>query len=342
MSSRRTFIKGSMQSAAAAAVAATCPAVAASGSNAIEREKARDVPLIGRISISRSGLPAEFWDANSRAATIIAETYSNKLAARELLEDPAKFMKASGIDLGSPLVKDELLSLLAVTVDPAFSQLVSEKNYASVFRLLEASGLNSGFNPSALKIRIRTVLKMKSKEVEQMLGSLRGNKRELSYRLAIESGGHVSPEDLAVVKDIFSANLSTRGEEGVVALSVAALYVTVAAYVVLWVAVGAWVFTSGPDDGSTEHSSVKTNESARVAKLDPDLMQDYERVLKIAILSGDRNIAHEGMLRLIKAESVAIVGALRECGYLAGPQSDDKALVDIATRYAARAAGVGA
>lgn len=341
MANRRNFIKRSVQSAAAAAAAAALPATASHRHNMVDGT-CQSPPLIGKLLISRSGLPVEFWDANSRIATIIAQAYSDGDAASKLLNDLPGFMKSAGIDVTASTAKDETISLLAVTVDPDFSKFMKDGDYSSAFRLLEAVGLNTGFNPDSLRSRIEEALASKSKEIDQIISvsHASGSKSELLLRLARNSGGNVSPEDLAVVKDIFTSSLSARSEQAIVALSIAALYVTVAAYVVLWVAVGAWVFTSGPDDGSNDGQRNGRQEGARISRLDPDLMQDYERAIKIASLTGDEGIAREGMLRLLRAESTAIISALRACGHLSGSPAHDHELVDVATQYAARVAGV--
>lgn len=341
MSNRRDFIKRGMQSAAAAAAAAALPA-GASHRHSIVDGTCESPPMIGKLLISRSGLPAEFWDANSRVATIIAQAHSESDSASKLLSDLPGFMNSAGFNIGSSAVTDETISLLAVAVDPDFSKFMQNGDYSSAFLLLEASGLSTGFKPDSLSSRIEVALKSKSEEIENIIAASRasGTTSELLHRLATTSGGNISPEDLAVVKDIFASNLSTRSQEAVVALSIAALYVTVAAYVVLWVAVGAWVFTSGPDDESNNNQRASRQRESRISRLDPDLMQDYERTLKIASLTGDEGIAREGILRLLRAESTAIISALRTCGYLSGSPSNDEELVDVATQYAARAAGV--
>lgn len=339
---RRQFLQGSMKG-----IAATAAGIAVGGKALAEpiqpQKQPAATPVMGSLSISRSGLPPQFWAAHAEIAEVIADTSANREKAERLLTNPAAYLREIGVNIGSHEIYDESASVLAVTLDKEFQFAVAEGDYAKVMLYLQSAKVTSGFNGEGLRKAVERILNAQSQSLGAEVKArfpVPMEHNALMQRMAAEGLGSASADDLAIIRDVFESNLSTKGQDALLAVSIAAIFVTAAAYVVVWVVVGAWVLTSGPDEEQNEQQRVRGGRGERIASLDPVLMGDYERTLKVAALTGDREITRLAMVNLIRAESEAVIGALRSCGYLRGPASNDEDLVAATTRYAVRVAGV--
>lgn len=339
---RRKFIQASVTGVAASAISTTVASSVVQSQQQPLNDPGRQKQLIGKICISRSGLPPEFWNANSSIAEILCNVRTDR-RAQALLSDPVSYLRGIGVSIHSEAFDDESITLLSLSLDEDFQKAIDCKDYQLVLSYIGAAGTTGNFNSRKLQSKVLEILDQNKGELREQLELNRldqASETDAFYKMATELNGSISLDDLSAIHGVFSANLSAKALRSGLAVSIAAIFVTAAAYVVVVVAVGAWVWVSGPGDEQSGNNRSQFRTRGRLSQIDPELVNDYERTLKISTLTGEPEIARQGFLKLIRAESEAVVGALRSCGYLSDAPSNDEDLVNAATHYAARVAGL--
>jgi hypothetical protein len=73
-----------------------------------------------------------------------------------------------------------------------------------------------------------------------------------------------------------------------------------------------------------------------IARLEPGLLENYERLSRIAAITGDRAIADHAIEALVRDESAAVVGAMEAAGLIHVHPDQRQATVAALAAYARR------
>lgn len=205
--------------------------------------------LIGTLAISRSGLPVDYWASSSRAARLMMHVREPHKAGASKVGTVRELLVAHGLDDSPETALDPNIELMKVILSPAFKDALEARDFASVLAAIREGG--GGVTPQAMRSQEQLRMRMMadSNEIRQIAQHHLGrNKRatdDTLRRLLCDGQGIVTEEDLAIAASMISSRGPGLPGEALISLSVAAIFVTAAAYVVVVVAVGAWIWFQG-------------------------------------------------------------------------------------------------
>lgn len=296
---------------------------------------------IGVLAISRSGLSPTYWtDATSAAYCLVQSALAPDDQA---IDNTNAFLRGLGLHDNNLISNDDNVAALILVNSTGFKSALRAKDYDRALDLICGTGGNSARQGARLQVLLEELLSSRAQEIFEDLESITGpnstGQQHTALALVEEGKGFPTEDDLALARSVLQQHLRSDAQAMLVAVSVAAILVTAAAYVVVWVAVGAWVWVSGLEVPRSFDADSKFPDQ-RISQLDQQLMSDHERALTIARLTGSVELAGASMRRLIALESEAIVAALRNCRLLKSAPSTDNELARLLTSYGCRAAGL--
>ncbi|MCD9087700.1 hypothetical protein [Stenotrophomonas sp. SY1] len=337
---RRTLI----QSALVAAPLAASTALASGGSRLFGKPgsvvESANVTGGLRIPLSNTGIPEQYWGKIRGLTELVTGVLNSASEAAEFSTSPAAYLNKHGIDSSDPVLQDENVRLLAVISNPSAQAAINNRDYSRLFKFLTASGALS-FNSTRLQDEISKSLSKNAAEVSALIGrggsSLSSADREALLQFIEASGGAVSEDDLALTYTLINSELPDAAPMAISVVAIALALVTAVAVGFVAVYVAVWVI-GGPVAGA-QRSFSNTN-FAKLLEADPTLSSSYERVARIAALTGDPEIFNEGTRSLITAECGAIIGAMRQQNIIRLNNDGADRLIEALSTYSYRVVGV--
>ena len=195
------------------------------------------------------------------------------------------------------------------------------------------------FDSSRLQIELTKALSKNATEVSELISqsgsNLSGNDRETLLTFIEASGGELSEDDIALTYQLVTSELNDAAPSALAVVAIALALVTAVAvgFVVVYTAI--WVV-----GGPLEKSSLSNTGFGKLLEADPALSSNFERVARIAALTGDRQILQEGTRNLITAECTAIIGAMRQENIIRISNEGANRLVEALSTYSYKMVGV--
>lgn len=288
------------------------------------------------LSLSRTGLPEKFWEKIRSITSLVNGVLRSPTESAAFSASPGSYLSKFGLDGSDAILRDETVRLLAAISDPHVRQAISQKNYKEVITYLKNSGAIN-FDSSNLEKSLVAVIRANESEIREIISrnpnaSLDSDRETYLSILSAASPG-LTEDDLAITYKLISSEL--EGPQLAIVLAVNALVVaTVAVAAVLWIYVAGWVI-GGPLD-----SLVSTTSFGKLAEVDPNLVKNYERVAKIAALTGEREIIEQGARDLVISECAAIVNAMRTVGIIQVSDASADRIIETLSLYAYKTVGV--
>lgn len=335
---RRTFIQSTLISApiAAGTAAATNRVFGTPGSVSEGRNFVAGSGDRLYLSLSRTGLPEEFWTRARSLTKMISGVLQSPTEAKKFWTSPAKYLSNFGVDGSDAVLRDETVRLLSAISDPKVKSAIADKDYKATLSYLKSAGAIS-FDSSHLEKELIAALKKNADEVRAVLSrsatSIPRSDRETYLALLGESGTGLTEDELALTYELISSDIE-ESELAIVVVTIAIALVTVAVGAVLWVYTAGWV-VGGPLEKAVSGTSF-----GKLAEADPALITNFERVTKIAALTGEKEIVEQGARELIIAECSAIVQALRTADLIHVKDDAAERIIETMAIYAYRMVGV--
>jgi hypothetical protein len=357
--SRRKFLKSS-----ALVFGAPIAAVAGSRLYGVPASVApRDLPDVSKftLSLSRAGVPPKLWESLARVGDLWERVLTDEGESASFNSAPAAYMQALGLDSSDKTVVHESVVMLRAMASPEVKDCLRAGDYAGMFSHLSSAGAFEEQSPSALENKIVTALSDNMEELRQTVELWSANTQvNDDFLSSLERAGvPVSEDDLTAIAQVLSgvSGPSPMCVPAVCVVAVAvAIGVTVVGYasvvlaatVVLLVAVSisATVQTAvGVGGGCTPPRCIHPNGatapfSGVYARLEPSMIRNFDRSLRLAALTKDGNIEIEAMRSMISIEVSAVLKALKRVDLLNVRDESMPAAIDAVTSYAWKTLGI--
>lgn len=323
-----------------------------------------------QLPLSRSGTSNELWDSLGRIGYLWDNVLCDSTEAASFFASPSTYMTAIGLDGSDATLAHESLVLLQQMASPAVNQCLVNNDYTGLYSLLASSGAFQSQGPSALQNTLATIFAANKAELQQAIVAQSGDPTSTATMLTLlrQTGVPVSEDDLAAVSQVLANATSASGPAPmcVPAVCAAAIAVVVLAYVSVAIAatvvlvvgvyisaatVSAIVASTGtavsggsvcthPHTTCIRPNGVSPPFNGTYARMDPSVMQDLDRSLKLAAMASDGNFEIEGIRSAIATEVAAVLGALKQTDLLAISDTAMPDVIDAVTAYAWKANGV--
>ncbi|MGO4552250.1 hypothetical protein AB4059_14270 [Lysobacter sp. 2RAF19] len=319
---RRSFIQAALLSIPATQAAATDRLFGTPGSVAIANKRS----LRFALPLERSGVPRQFWAQLDAIATSIHDAMRSATQGRALSEDPANYLRSRGLDTSDRTLSDESVRLAVALSDPHIKHAIAIGDYTNLFNLLEAAGMLNRPAPSILQKRVETILSDNAAELRQHLDRRRTAQDIGLLGMLNDGSAAATIDDLSATREFLSRGIYDPTRMAVV-ISIVAAVVTAVVAVMVAVIVAIPVVAYG------------VAAAARIARLDPILMDNYQRLSHVGTIIGDQRLTEHALREVIRAEAVAVVDAMRAMRLMSIPDSARDEAIDVLALYAWKAAG---
>lgn len=310
---RRRFIQAALLTVPAAATAATGARLyGAPGSIAPTAESMASKKLL--LPLSKSGMPPQFWAEIQSITSVIQNVIESPSEGELFSASPAAYLAKHGLDSSEATLQEESIKIIEILTRPDVKRDLAAKDYSSLMNRLKSSGALINFDSTNLQRQLEVILTNNAEEIRHILAERIANspeaEREVFLRIMDGDGSPASEDDLAITYNLISASIE-ESPLSIVIVTIALLAVTVAVDILLWVAVAAWVTVY-----ETETQSSASAGMGKLSKIDPDLSTNYERINRIGVITGDKQIIEQNTRDLILLETSAVVNAMRNSGIL--------------------------
>lgn len=319
-----------------------------------------------KLSLSKAAVPTTLWDSLSRVGVLWQNVISSDDEQKCFFNDPKAYFESIGLDGSDRTLMEESVVLLHSMCDPSFNKDLASGNYESVFDRLLATGVLSAHDPTVLELRIADAMNTQREEIlasaEAVRSTIGIEQEEKIAEAFLNIGDSVSEDDLFIIAQFFKggtgalSDLAVIRPEGsfflvVVAAGIAALavaYVSVAIAVtvaiIAGVAISLGVKVAVAASGSDQIPSLSVEQGGDIhpfdgtyARLDPSLMNNTNRLLRLGKLTGNKNLQVYAVRMMIRAEVEAVVNALYRTGIINMPSESRARIIDVLSRYSANA-----
>jgi type IV secretory pathway TrbD component len=280
------------------------------------------------LPLSRSGVPVEFWTQLDALGRCIQDAMTSPAQGRALHANPATYLRAHGLDASDATLADESVRLAVALSDPHVKRSLATRDYARLFTRLGAAGLIDRRAPSMLQAKLESALASNAATIRQLLVERTATvPSQQNGMLALLQDGTrtVTIDDLAAARDLLlrGANLPAR-MAAVVSIVAVVVTVVIAVMIAVVVAIPVWAYGIEPMRGA--------------AKLEPTMMDNYQRLSRVAAITGDTELAKHAIETLVRDESAAIIGAMESIGLIRIHPSRRKETIEALAAYARKAA----
>lgn len=293
------------------------------------------------LPISRSGLPPEFWkDIQSISAAVI-RIFDSEDAASRFHANPVGYMQEHGLDTSDRVMANGSFRLLTSLSDPGTKDYIRRKDYSGFLAKLRQNGVLNGFQSADLTRRIESGINSRRQEIQAMMNrrfSDTPSQREALLSALGDERHSLSEEDLSIASELLSMDMTGPLATFVLVVAIAAVLITVLAEVMVFTVVTAWVSVHGPELGISPPEVGLS--PPMVAMLDPQVGEDMDRIGRISILSGDREILVRGMQEAVIAEMTAVVTAMQNSGLLSLSHEQSERIIEAMSTYAIKTTGL--
>jgi hypothetical protein len=318
------------------------------------------------LPLSRAGVPSETLRTLAAANQLLENVLTSSDEARIFSANPEHYMQSLGLDISDKTLQDDTIIMLTTLSHPDVRNSMVRGDYEAMFGYLRVAGLFEPRDPSKLQLQIEKIMQDNIEAIRagiQQTGSapLSSDQKQLLLQILEESGVHATEDDLAIVSQVISPNGMTV--MSCTAVAMCAVAVGIAATVVTYVSVAVAVtigimaavsvsvvahtaITVGGGGGGGGgcgspgvFCEIQSNPFAvpftgNFAKLDPVLMRNTERALRLGAVGGQRGVQVHALREMIAAEVRAVVSAMQKIGLLALDETQLSTATDAMTRYA--------
>lgn len=367
--SRRKFLKEGALVLSAPLVASAGPRLYGTPASVSPRDVA-DVNKL-TLPLSRAGVAPALWGDLARIGTLWERVLADPMESQRFHTDPAAYMESLGLDGSDRTLADESVRMLRTMADPAVKDCLKNGDYRGLFEHLAAARVFEPHSPSALQQKIATLFEENRLELQRVVDeyAAKVGKDDLLADLN-RAGGALTQDDLAAVAQLLGNKTEGAGPQPmctavamcVVAVGIAATvatYVSVVVAVTVVLAVGVSItaavqtaVTVGGGGGGgvcpPEQEDcflpnvVSPPFSGIYAKLEPAMIRNLDRSVRLAALTRDGNIQIEATRALISAEVSAVLGALQDVGLLDVEKGRLPEVIDAVSDYSYKALGLPA
>lgn len=359
--SRRKFLKSS-------ALALGAPLATVAGSRLYGVPASiipRDLSDVSKftLSLSRAGVPPTLWESLARVGDLWERVLTDEGESASFNSAPAAYMQALGLDGSDKTVVHESVVMLRAMASPEVKNFLRVGDYAGMFSYLSSAGAFEQQSASALENKIVAALSDNMDELRRTAELWSADTRVSNdFLSSLERAGvPVSEDDLTAIAQVLggASGPSPMCVPAVCLVAVAvAIGVTVVGYasvvlaatVVLLVAVSvsAAVQTAvGAGGACTPPHCIHPNGASSpfsgiYARLEPSMIRNFDRSLRLAALTKDGNIEIEAARSMISIEVSAVLKALKRVDLLNVRNESMPAAIDAVTSYAWKTLGIQA
>lgn len=342
---RRKFIEASLLTAAAP-IAVRAQArdsgrlygTPASVAPEILHEPKLTLPLVD------AGVPTSALEQLSKFSAVWRKILGSADETARFSSDPLSYLEEAGFGHVEGILTDENVILLSAVGTTGVRESLIRGDYERVFSLLTRSGVLHRLNPRALSVNLAPAFEEQRSELLEVLSHIPADLsiEQALEQLVSESFPASSNDSLVATVELVrrlygEPSISPSAVVPVIAIAIAAILVSVG--VSFTVATGAAIVTSVVAmteitvGGATQPQSLGTH-------LDPQAKNNFRRILKIAGITGDRDLLAASTRELIVYEVKGLVGGFVEAGLLDRQSNRVEALERIITGYALNVAGL--
>lgn len=364
--SRRKFLKESVLVLGTPLVASAAPRLYGTPASVAPRDLA-DVQKLS-LPLSRAGVPPELWDDLAKVGTLWERVLADSGESKRFHDDPAAYLDSLGLDGSDKTLADESVRMLKTMADPQVKRCLADGDYRGLFQHLTVAGVFEPQSPSRLQEKITALFEANRAELQQIVDDYAAKAGQDGLLADLNrAGGTLTQDDLTAVAQVLSGKAAGAGPQPmctavamcVVAVGIAATvatYVSVVVAVTVVLAVGVSItaavqtaVTVGGGGGGNcppERENcflpnvVSPPFNGTYAKLDPAMVRNLDRSIKLAALTRDGNVQIEATRALIGTEVAAVLGALRDVGLLQVQTERFSDVVDAVSAYSYKALGL--
>jgi len=322
---RRTFLQATLMATPAAQVVAADRLHGVPGS--VSRPGNPNA-LRFSLTLSRSGVPTEFWTQLDALGRCIQDAMTSPAQGRALHANPSAYLRQHGLDASDATLADDSVRLAIALSDPHVKRSLATRDYGRLFARLGAAGLINRRAPSMLQAKLESALASNAETIRQLLierTNTASSQQNVMLALLQDGTRTVTIDDLAAARDLLlrGADLPTR-MAAVVSIVAVVVTVVIAVMIAVVVAIPVWAYGIEPMRGA--------------ARLEPTMMDNYQRLSRIAAITGDKALAKHAIETLVRDESAAIIGAMESTGLIRIHPSRRNETIESFTAFALKAA----
>lgn len=353
--SRREFLKNSTLVLGAPLVATAATRLYGAPASVIPREIA-DLDKF-KLPLARAGVPTELWDSLARVGDLWDRVLTDSAEAQRFQSDTAGYMNSLGLDGSDATLADESLRMLQVMTDPEAKKHLANGDYVSLFGQLTAANVFEPLAPSALETKIVSLFAENYAEMSAAIDAATVGGAQENLLTGMQNLGlSVTEADLMELTKIVSASEAGVGPHpdvfalvvvavGISAIAAAYISVVIAVTVVLLAgisisaAISSAILVCGPRSCFHPYGSAPPF-TGTYAKLEPAMIRNLDRSLRLAALTRDGNIEIQAIRSVIASEVSAVFGALKQVNLIHVEDENMPKIIDAVTAYSWRALGI--
>lgn len=308
------------------------------------------------VPFAQSGLPTQGWNDFAGIASAIEGILNKPDEADAFRGNPRGYLTSKGLDASDSTLMDDSMRMLACLSDPIVQESITEGRYDQTLSYFEASGLFEPRDPSKLQQRVQDVIEQNMEEIASLIGGASGSLSIDQEKMLVEvlesTGAKITEDDFAIVAEIMKSAAVTPQVlvpvlVVVVIVALAAAYiaaavgVTVALMAGIVVSVGVKLAVAA--SGTTRPkiaSSEKAPFNGSLARLDPVLIKNAERAIKMGRIMNSNGLEVHVLKQMIQEEVSAFMTALKKTNILTMDDQQLQLAVRATTAYSYRVIGV--
>lgn len=342
---RRKFIGVSLLTAASPVAASAAGSRRLYGAPAsVQPEAVLDPKLI--LPLVDAGVPAPALGYLSQISALWRRVLSDDVEMQDFALDPQGYLRRLGLRDVDGILQDDNVRLLLAVGSPGIRGALRDGDYRRAFSLLTASGVLQDLDPEPLARRLSGAFEERR---EELLAALKNLPEDLSSedvlkKLVSERSPASSNDSLIaateIVRKLYADSAATPSAVvPVVAIAIAAVLISVG--ISFTVATGAAIVTAALAMTEVTVGSFLPQAQGGM-HLDPIAKSNFQRVIKLSSLTGDKGMLIASARELIEFEVGAIVDALVVTGLLDRDSRRAAVLKDVVVRYAFNVSGLPA
>lgn len=355
---RRKFIKATLLSAAAIPAAAAGSRLYGTPASLLPNgERVADKFL---LPLSRTGLPSSTWWEFSSVCQVIENVMTSESESSIFFNNPKRYLSDHGLDASDKTLVDDSVIMLICLTDANVKKSFAKREYDAVLDYFRVAGLFEPRDPSAFGQKVEQLVAANVAEIGKIINASPANlaldQRRVLLDLLEQQNVRVTEDDFAMLSELVSGGgYSTMActavaacTVAVVILAIAAAYVsvTVGATVALMagftVSIGVMlaVFGLAPYSQPSPVSSANAPFNGALAKLDPVLMRNVERAMRLGAVAKDEGFKLHVLKRMIGEEVDAFLRAMQRNRLLVMSDEELEIASRATTAYSLRVMGV--
>lgn len=313
------------------------------------------------LPLSQTGLPPSTWREFSSVCEVIENVLASNVESAIFFKDPKKYMAERGLDASDKTLMDDSVIMLTCLSNAGVRESFAKRDYESVLEYFRVAGLFEPRDPSVLGQKIEQLVAANAGEIRKLMGSdsvkLRPDQERILLDVLEQSGVRLTEDDFAIVSELVSNGVVSPQACSAVAACVVAVAIVAIAAAYVSVTVGATValmagFTVSiaiqlavfgprpPTHPQLTTSSEDAPFTGALAKLDPVLMRNTERAIRMSAITGDDGLRLHVLKDLIRDEVEAFMRAMQKTELLPVDDEHLRLATKATTAYAYRVIGI--